>query len=117
MALIPEQLKHLEARLLEERARVVKALAQYSQETHDTLQEASGEVSAFRLHMADQGTDTEDQELDAVNAERETHELAEIDAALERLYQRPKEYGRCERSGKPIPFERLDLVPWARTCE
>lgn len=116
MALTPKQLKHLETRLLEERKRVVDALARYSRDTSDTLQEQAGDVSAYR-EMADQGTDTEDQEVDAANAARETAELAEIDAALERLYERPAEYGRCERSAKPIPFERLDLVPWARTCD
>jgi RNA polymerase-binding transcription factor DksA len=107
----------LEARLLEERARVVDALARYHRATSDTLQQGSGEVSAFHVHLADQGTDTEDQELSAVNAQRQTVELAEIDAALERLYKRPEEYGRCERSGTAIPFKRLDLVPWARTCD
>ncbi|PYO99153.1 MAG: hypothetical protein DMD60_02260 [Gemmatimonadetes bacterium] len=117
MALTPTQRKHLEARLLEERTRVADALARYDSETRDTLQEQSGDLSAFPVHMADQGTDTADQELDAVNAARETAELAEIDAALERLYKTPEQYGRCERSGKPIPFERLDLVPWARTCD
>ena len=117
MALLPTQRKHLEARLLEERTRVADALARYARATRETLQEASGDLSAFPVHMADQGTDTADQELDALNAARETGELAEIDAALERLYKRPDEYGRCERSGKPIPFERLDLVPWARTCD
>ncbi|HEV2750178.1 MAG TPA: TraR/DksA C4-type zinc finger protein [Gemmatimonadales bacterium] len=104
MGLTPTQRKHLEARLLEERTRVADALAGYNRATRDTLQE-------------EWGTDTADQELDAVNAARETVELAEIDAALERLYKKPEEYGRCERSGKPIPFERLDLVPWARTCD
>lgn len=117
MGLTPTQRKHLEARLLEERTRVVDALARYNRATRDTLQQESGDLSAFHSHMADQGTDTEDQEVDAMNAERETAELAEIDAALERLYTRPEEYGRCERSGKPIPFERLELVPWARTCD
>jgi len=117
MALTPTQRKHLEARLLEERTRVVDALARHDRGTRETLQQESGDLSAFHVHMADQGTDTADQELDAVNAARETTELAEIDAALERLYKRPDEYGRCERSGKPIPFERLDLVPWARTCD
>ena len=107
MALTPTQRKHLEARLLEERTRVVDALARYNRATRDTVQQEPG----------DRGTDTADQELDVVNAARETAELAEIDAALERLYQRPEQYGRCERSGKPIPFERLDLVPWARTCD
>ncbi|HVH66926.1 MAG TPA: TraR/DksA family transcriptional regulator [Gemmatimonadales bacterium] len=117
MTLTPKQLKHLEARLLEERTRVMDALARYNRETRAALQEQSGDVSAFHVHMADQGTDTEDQEIDAINAARETVELAEIDAALERLYQGPGEYGRCERTGKPIPFKRLDLVPWARTCD
>ncbi|HYL22746.1 MAG TPA: TraR/DksA C4-type zinc finger protein [Gemmatimonadales bacterium] len=117
MVLTPAQRKHLEARLLEERARLVSALARYQQETRDTLQEGSGDVSAFHVHLADLGTDTADQELDAANAARETQELAEIDAALERLYRHPETYGRCERTGKPIPFARLELVPWARTCE
>ena len=117
MPLTLAQRKHLETRLHEERARVVDALTRYNRATRDTLQEESGDLSAFPVHMADQGTDTADQELDAVNAERETAELAEIDAALERLYKTPEEYGRCERSGQPIPFERLDLVPWARTCD
>ena len=102
--LTAKQRKHLEARLLEERTRVVDALARYNRANRDTLQQ-------------EPGTDTADQELDVVNAARETAELAEIDAALERLYQRPEQYGRCERSGKPIPFARLDLVPWARTCD
>ena len=117
MALTATQRKHLEARLLEERTRVADALARYDRATRETLQQESGDLSAFHVHLADQGTDTADQELDAVNAARETAQLAEIDAALERLYKRPDEYGRCERSGQPIPFERLDLVPWARTCD
>jgi len=107
MALTPTQRKHLEARLLEERTRVVDALARYNRATRDTVPQEPG----------DRGTDTADQERDVVNAARETAELAEIDAALERFYQRPAEYGRCEHSGKPIPFKRLDLVPWARTCD
>ena len=107
MALTQTQRKHLEARLLEERTRVVDALARYNRATRDMGQQEPG----------DRGTDTADQERDVVNAARETAQLAEIDAALERFYKRPEEYGRCERSGKPIPFERLDLVPWARTCD
>jgi RNA polymerase-binding transcription factor len=107
MALTPTQRKHLEARLLEERARVVDALASYERATRD----------AVPLEPGDQQTDTADQERDVVNAARETAELAEIEAALERFYQRPEQYGRCERTGKPIPFQRLDLVPWARTCD
>jgi DnaK suppressor protein len=111
MPLTAAQRRHLEHRLLEERERVTRALARYAGETHDSRQEETGDLSALPS-----GTDTEQQEFDAANAARETTELAEMDAALERLYKRPEEYGRCERAGEPIPFERLDALPWARTC-
>lgn len=117
MALTLTQRKHLETRLLEERARVVDALASYTRANRDTLQQEPGDRSTFHVNVADQGTRAADDEVDDLNAARQTAELAEIDAALERLSKRPSEYGRCERSGKPIPFERLDLVPWARTCD
>lgn len=111
----PAQRRHLESRLLEERDRVLRALRAYRDETSDTLRSESGDVPAFHQHMADLGTDTAQREFDAANAARLSHELAEIDAALEKLYQRPDEYGRCERTGELIPLARLDLIPWART--
>lgn len=116
MALTSGERRRLEHRLVEERERIVRALARYVEATHTTVREESGDISAFRFHMADVGTDTGNQEFDAANAARQTSELAEIDAALERLYRRPDDYGRCERGGEPIPFERLDVVPWATTC-
>ena len=114
--LTPARRKHLEHRLLEERERVTRALARYTQETRAGVREESGDISASRVHMADVGTETADQEFDAANAARQTSQLAEIDAALARLYQRAEDYGRCERDGEPIPFERLDVLPWARRC-
>lgn len=116
MTLTRARRKHLERRLLEERERIVNALARYAGDTRAGARQESGDISAVRLHMADTGTDTADQEFDAANAARQTTELAEIDAALERLYEHAEEYGRCERDGEPIPFERLDVLPWARLC-
>jgi RNA polymerase-binding transcription factor DksA len=116
MPLTAAQRRHFERRLLEERERLTQSLARYAAETHDTVRDETGELSAFPSHPADLGTDTTDQELDASNAARQTAELAEIDAALERLYQRPAEYGRCERGGDEIPLERLEALPSARTC-
>jgi DnaK suppressor protein len=116
MALTASQRKHLEQRLLEERARLVRALDRYKQGTRSTQMEGAGDVSAFPMHMADVGTDTADREFDAANAARQSAELAEIDAALNRLYNQPESFGRDERTGESIPFERLDLIPWARNC-
>lgn len=113
-----DQRKHLEQRLLQERRRVTDVLARYTRQHENTAseQDRAGDLSNMPLHMADQGTDTMQMELDAVMVDRETHTLNEIDAALERLYQAPERFGICERTGQEIPFERLDIVPWARTC-
>jgi RNA polymerase-binding transcription factor DksA len=35
------------------------------------------------------------------------HALSRIDAST---------YGSCESCGAPIPFERLEAIPYARTC-
>ncbi|MFF1874805.1 TraR/DksA family transcriptional regulator [Kitasatospora herbaricolor] len=40
--------------------------------------------------------------------------LAELDQAEERLAR--GDYGRCEGCGEPIPTERLEARPAARTC-
>lgn len=52
-------------------------------------------------------------QLDA-HLRRVEGDLAELDAARERLAQ--GRYGRCERCGGPIPLDRLAARPTARTC-
>jgi DnaK suppressor protein len=118
MSLSASQRKHLERRLLDERSRAQRTLSRSVDEQADgNEQDRSGDLTSMPLHMADRGTDTMQQELDASNATRVSRELAEIDTALERLYQTPDKFGICEDTGKEIPFARLDIVPWARTCE
>jgi RNA polymerase-binding transcription factor DksA len=118
MSLTNEQRNHLEKRLLEERTRALDLLNTFvADSSDDTEQEEASDLSTLPFHPADLGTDTMDSELDASNATRVSSELAEIDAALERLYTSPEEFGRCEDTGKDISFERLDMIPWARTCD
>lgn len=111
------QRTHLERRLVEERDRITNLLSRYADqhEAQDEEDEA-GDLTKMPLHMADQGTDTMQQELDAVMVDRESRTLSDIDAALQRLYHTPESYGICQKTGKEIPFERLDIVPWATTC-
>jgi DnaK suppressor protein len=114
--LTEQQLRHLEARLLEERDRANDVLRRFDESRDASLVEAAGDLSDYPFHVADHGTDSHDQEVDAVIAERASRELEEIDEALRRLYEEPERFGICEDTGEPIPFERLDLVPWARLC-
>ena len=117
MPLTDKQLRHLELRLREERAQIVRILNRYHDEQSAPERERAGDISTFPTHPADEGTDTYDAEVEGALAERATEELHEIDAALERLYHHPERFGVCERTGEPIPFARLDLIPWARTCD
>jgi DnaK suppressor protein len=55
----------------------------------------------------------ERQQVDALVRQAE-HRLAEVDAALARTAD--ASYGTCERCGRPIPRERLEVRPSARTC-
>lgn len=115
MALSESQRDHLAERLRDERRRVLRELGRYDEELGTSEQDATGTLTKYPLHQADEGTDTFDRELDAQEASRLTAELEEIDAALERLYHSPQEFGRDERTGEDIAFERLDVIPWART--
>ena len=117
MPLTASQRQHLERRLREERSRVLRALGRFTaDESSEDEQDRAGDLTKVPLHMADRGTDTMDEELQASNVTRESRELAEIDAALERLYTTPERFGICEDTGREIPFARLDVIPWARTC-
>jgi RNA polymerase-binding transcription factor len=118
MALTTEQRKHLEKRLHDERARVLQMLNRIvAERSSESEQEQAGDLTLIPFHQADLGTDTMDQELDESNATRLTRELTEIDDALQRLYKTPEKFGLCEDTVGEIPFERLDIIPWARTCD
>lgn len=111
------QQKYLEERLLDERRRLEASIERYAQATAAAASgEDAGDVSTFPFHMADIGSDSFDREVAASNAVRQSAELAEIEAALARLYQTPARFGRCEVDGEEIPYSRLELVPWTRTC-
>ena len=115
MPLTDAQRDLLAQRLREERTHLLRALGRHDETLATTEQDASGDLSKVPFHFADVGTDTNDREVEAQEASRVSRELAEIDDALERLYRHPDRFGRDERTGEEIPFERLEVIPWART--
>ena len=115
MTLTDDQRRHLEGRLREERERTLTTIRRYDETRSTTQSDADGDLSRYPFHPADQGTDSNEQEVSAHLAQRATLELQEIDAALQRLYEDPGKFGVSEATGEPIPFERLDIIPWART--
>lgn len=109
------QRKRLEERLIEERSRITGVLDQMNQTARSADdRDRSGDISAMPTHAADLGSDEQQRELETSVTRNEADTLSEINAALERLYKTPERYGVDERTGKPIPLARLEVIPWAR---
>lgn len=106
----------VERRLLEEREQAVAAVEEFVERSGTSLQEQAGELSVYRFHMADLGSEAEEREKQFLLASKEGERVYAIDTALRRLYSAPEEFGRCERCGRGIGLERLLVVPEARLC-
>ncbi len=116
MPLTQKQFAHLEKRLREERSRIDRDVVDFSQEeASDDMRDRNGDLSSVPTHPADLGTDSNSEVVGSAIATRQTAELVLIDEALDRMARTPELYGICENTGEEIPFERLDIIPWART--
>ncbi len=113
--LTADELKRVEALLLREREAALEALGHFEEGTQD-LRERAGELSLYRSHPADIGTESMEKEKEFLLASNEGRRLYQIDEALRRLYKDPEGFGTCARCGQPITFERLEVVPETRYC-
>ena len=116
MALTKKQLAHLEKRLLDERARALKALWLFDQMAKADRESGDSDLSVYTDHMADQGTEAQEREKAAVFATKEGRYLYRLEEALRRLYHDPKTFGNCHTCSIEVGFERLDALPHARYC-
>lgn len=110
-----KQRSHLEQRLLRERERAVRVYQRLDERARTAAGDDGG-VTLYPLHMADEGTDTMEQEKDFLLLSQEGRLVYAIDSALRTLYRQPEHYGRCVECGDSIALERLDLIPWAHLC-
>ena len=115
-AFTTEQLAHFQQRLLEERKRALRELGKLSETFNASLTASDGDLTTYPFHLADQGTDTMEQEKNLLLASQEGRFLWHIDEALRRLYRTPEAFGKCESCGRMIGYERLDALPHARYC-
>lgn len=109
-----ENREQLEQRLLKERQRAVKAVRQL--EDNFSPDQEDGELTNYPFHLADEGTDTIEQEQAFLLRSQEGRLLYDIDEALRTLYKQPERYGMCVSCNSEISYERLDIVPWATHC-
>jgi DnaK suppressor protein len=101
-------------RLLEEKLRLLREIGVEEEYLAKVAREASGDISSFSFHMADQSGETFRRELQASLTSEQIRTLRAIDEALKRIYEGT--YGKCTNCGERISKERLDYIPYARHC-
>lgn len=83
-----------------------------SEERSIQLANAQNDDVTAGMNPADRGSDEYDMGAALSLISSEQNALFEIDQALRRIQDGT--YGVCEATGKTIPEERLDAVPWTR---
>jgi DnaK suppressor protein len=107
------QQETLRTRLVAERNRLVHLIHGLDVQLAELSESEAGEHPAGN-HLADVGTDLGEQETMLTLESNEREILAQVERALQRLDEGV--YGQCERCGQPIPFERLEALPYATRC-
>ena len=105
----------IEQLLLRERNRILDNIEAFDERVQD-LRDRAGEMSLYRLHPADVGSESQEQEQDFLLTSVEGRRLYQIDEALQRLYKTPEEFGKCSVCGRPIEMERLEVIPETTLC-
>jgi RNA polymerase-binding transcription factor DksA len=100
------------SRLFKQYKRLLRIRAALLQRIRRLAEDASEDTPGYSTHMADAATDSFDRDLILGLASFEQEALYEVDDALKRLDEGT--YGICELTGRPIPWARLEAVPWTR---
>jgi DnaK suppressor protein len=75
-----------------------------------------GELTAFDNHFADTASQLEDREVQYSIKDTAQHILDQVNEALDRIDKGT--FGKCVDTGKDIPIDRLEALPYAkRTVE
>ena len=100
--------------LLDKRREMLENMGLLEKSHGATIKEATGDLSHYSYHMADQGTDNMERELAFAHGSKGRRLVYHIDEALRRIENGT--YGKCHGCGKQIQVQRLKIVPHARLC-
>jgi DnaK suppressor protein len=103
-----QDVRRFQERLEAERDAIESRIATNKRGIHETVQDESGVGD-----LEDEANLLYEREAEIDENARDRKELAQVKRALERIDQGT--YGLSEVSGKPIPIERLEAVPYATT--
>lgn len=107
-ALTPGEIQQFRERLEAEREAIKSRIVARNRDIQETVEEESGvgDSGDESIRIYDREDETDANALDEETLEQVNRALERIDAGI---------YGLSEVSGKPIPIERLEAVPYATT--
>ncbi len=107
-ALTPQDIRRFRGRLESERDAIQARIATRDRDIQETVEEESGvgDSGDESTRIYDREDESDANDLDVETLELVVRALARIDAGT---------YGVSEVSGKPIPIERLEAIPYAAT--
>ncbi len=108
--LTPGQKAQLEAALVQRQHLLDQRLAEHTQ----GLSRAEHAREVLLQDDDDAPQRESEREMDLALSDIETQELGAVSAALRRL--QGDDYGLCADCGSDIPFDRLNVEPWALRC-
>jgi len=110
-----EVLLKLQKALLKKRARIMGNVEKLEEESFmNSQKDFSGDISGYKTHIADIGSDASGMELMLGLASNQQKLLQQVNEALARIEDGT--YGFCQMCGKPIPQARLEAIPEAELC-
>jgi DnaK suppressor protein len=109
-----EKKKEFKERLLQMKTEAENQMEEYhaDQAKEDYENDRTGEISSVADHPGDQGTDQFERAKEQTFYEQAREKIMEVEDALQRMEE--GRYGVSEKSGEPIPVERLEAMPTAR---
>ncbi len=111
----PKELEYFEKLIRERREQIMETHNDAQEEMRkDAQRDSAGDLSAYSLHMPDQGTDAMNREMGFQLVDREEKYLKHLEEALRRIKEGT--FGICRSCGVNIARKRLEAVPNATEC-
>ncbi|MCP3028295.1 hypothetical protein [Halobacillus sp. A5] len=107
-----KQLAHFKQQLEKMKEEAEDNINQYLKKQDQSSSDYEGELSSVSDHPGDLGTVQHEREKEQTLYEQSKERLMDINDALDRIENGT--YGISEKSGDPIPLERLEAMPAAR---
>ena len=103
--LTKQQIEILKRRLFEVRREILGDVEKSKRHSKESGDDGTQDI-------ADMAADTYSRQVLMDLGERERERLREVDAAFKRMDD--GSYGICEESEEPIPYSRLEVIPYTR---